>query len=187
MERYSEVVGLPVICIGNGKKIGIVKDILLNQELRRVKAIMIETKGYSITKKAIKVEDIRKLGKDAVIVDDRTCVKNLKNVDFGHPLKSIGKDVLDVLRIYTKNGEDLGIVKDILIDFGTAHVEGMEISDGIFHDIVQGRKILPLFGKVEFSEENILVDKEAIEEMTHTGGGLKNKILGQENNIKRKE
>jgi len=35
-----------------------------------------------------------------------------------------------------------------------------------------------LIGKVEFGEENILVDNEAVEEMMETGGGIKNLIEG---------
>jgi uncharacterized protein YrrD len=81
------------------------------------------------------------------------------------------------LKIFTRSGEELGEVKDVLFDNRTGMVEGVEVSDGLYQDIVHGRKILPLFGKVEFSEDILFVDREAVEEMTKTGGGIKNKFL----------
>ena len=60
----------------------------------------------------------------------------------------------------------------------------MEVSDGLLQDIITGRNILPLFGKVEFGEENILVDKEAVEEMLSNGGGLKKKLFGTDEKTK---
>ena len=76
------------------------------------------------------------------------------------------------LKVYTKTGQDLGVVNDILFDQKTGTIEGVEVSDGVLQDIVLGRKVVPLFGKVEFSSESMLVDKEALDEMTSTGGGL---------------
>ncbi len=175
MERYSEVVGLPVICVDNGKKIGIVNDVIFCPRTKEVKAFLLERKGCQVRKKAIVIKDVLSLGKDALIVNDCSCTKNLRELEKSEYLKDNGK--LKGLRIYSKAGEDLGVVKDILFDYKSGIIEGVEISDSLFQDIVQGRNILPLFGKVEFSEENILVDKEAVEEMTNTGGGLKKKLL----------
>lgn len=177
MERYSEVVGLPVICIEDGKRIGIVCDIIFCPKKKEVKALLLERKGCEISMKAILLRDIASLGKDAVIVKDCTRVTKMRKLKDEELF--IDKGEVKGLRIFTKSGHDLGVVKDVLFDYKTGSIEGLEISDGLLQDIVQGRNILPLFGKVEFSEESILVDREAVEEMTTTGGGLKN-ILGKE-------
>jgi len=175
LERYSEVVGLPVICIDNGKKIGIVDDIIFCPGSKEIKAFILVKKGYQLDKRVILRKDIINIGKDALIVNDCSCTKNFRSVKDTEDFKDRGE--VQGLKIYTKAGQDIGIVKDILFDYKTGNIEGVEVSDGLLHDIVQGRKILPLFGKVEFSEENILVDKEALEEMSETGGGLKNILL----------
>jgi len=60
-----------------------------------------------------------------------------------------------------------------LFDLKHGKIDGIEVSDGLLQDIVKGRSVLPLIGKVEFGEENILVDNEAVEEMMETGGGIK--------------
>lgn len=176
MERYSEVLGLPVICAANGKMLGIVKDIVFCPKERKVVAFLLERKGCEIRKRVVLIEDALSLGKDALIVDDVDSVKELRKVEDGPEFKEKG-DILG-LRIYTKSGDDLGVVKDVLFDFTHGKIDGVEISDGLVQDIVKGRNVLPLIGKVEFGEENILVDSESVEEMMETGGGIKNIIEG---------
>jgi uncharacterized protein YrrD len=172
MERYTEVIGLPVICIDNGKKIGIIKDIVFCPRNREVMAFLLENKGYEIGKKGILLKDIASMGRDAVVVTDTKCISSIRMLEHSGKLKDKGE--IRGLKVYTKTGRDLGIVKDVLFDHKTGLIEGVEVSDGLIQDIVLGRNILPLFGKVEFGEENIVVDREAAEEMSGTGGGLKN-------------
>ncbi|MCR4435406.1 MAG: PRC-barrel domain-containing protein [Clostridiales bacterium] len=171
MEKYSEVVGLPVICAETGKTAGTVKDVVFCPKSKEVKAFLLERKGFEIKNKAILLEDVLSLGRDALVVSDFKKAVYLDKI--GEKGEVIG------LKVYSRSGDDLGVVKDILFDYRTGTIEGVELSDGLLQDIVQGRKILPLFGKVEFSEENILVDGEASEEMDSTGGGLKNLLKWQ--------
>lgn len=175
MHKYSEVVGLPVICVDTGKKVGLVKDIIFCPGSKEIKAFIIERSSYEIKRKLVLPEDVLNIGHDAVIINSASNLKNLKDMEKKGDLRDKG-EVLG-LRVYTVNGEDLGVVKDILFDCDSGLIEGVEISDGLLQDIVKGRNIIPLFGKVEFSSENILIGKEALEEMTGTGGGLKKRFL----------
>lgn len=177
MERYSEVVGLPVICIENGKKLGVVEDVIFCPKHRLVKGFLLERKGCRIARKVILTKNVYQLGKDAMVVNDCTCITDMKKAGELKELEDKGEVI--GLRIYSKDGKDFGVAKDVLFDYTTGAIEGVEVSDGLIHDIIEGRNILPLFGKVEFSEENILVDREAIEEMLTNGGGLKNRLIGK--------
>jgi uncharacterized protein YrrD len=171
MEKYSEVIGLPVICINDGKKIGNIKDVIFCTTDKDVKAFLLERKGCQISSKAIALKDVLSLGKDALIVSDCTCAKSLNKLKGTINFKN--RTPIKGLKVYSRNGDELGIVGNILFDYKTGKIEGVEVSDGLLKDIVKGRNIVPLFGNVEFSEENILVEKEAVEEMMNTGGGLK--------------
>lgn len=180
LQKYSEVIGLPVICADNGKKIANIKDVVFCPQKRSVLAFLLESRRYELKRKAVLTKDVLSLGRDALIINDCSCVADIKKLEKNQELKDRGQ--LLGRRIYTKWGEDLGRVEDILFDHKNGSVEGVEISDGLLQDIIQGRKILPLFGKVEFGEDNILVDNEAVEEMMNTGGGLKRRLL--QKNIK---
>ena len=173
--KCSEVIGLPVICTDDGKKIGVVEDLIFTPMKKEVKALLLERTGYEICKKVVLMKDIAYLGKDAVMVNSKSCKTEMRKAASNGALEDKGE--IRGLTVYSKSGEDLGEVKDVLFDCKTGVVEGVEVTGGLFQDIMQGRKILPLFGKVEFSEESVLVDREAVDEMVATGGGIKKKLL----------
>lgn len=177
LQKYSEVVGLPVICISCGKKAGIVEDVVFCPGTRTVKGFLFERKGYEVSKKAILLTHVVNIGDGAVLIEDCKRINVLKKMGQDNGFKDNRE--LRGLRIYTKSGQDLGIVKDILFDYKTEAIEGLEISNGLIQDIFEGRNILPMIGRVEFAEEHIVVEREAAEEMISTGGGIKRKLLGE--------
>ena len=177
LHKYSEVLNLPLICANNGKKAGNIKDIVFSPEDREVKAFLLENNGFKLKKKVVLLKDILNLGNDAAIVENRSCISEMGRSTFLDVFRDEG-GILG-LKIFSKEGEDLGVVKDVLFDWKTGRIEGVEVSDGLLQDVMLGRRILPLFGKVEFSEENVLVEKEAVEEMVNTGGGIKNRLLSK--------
>lgn len=176
MLKCGEVIGLPVVCADNGKKIGTVKDIMYNTETREIKALVLGRRGMDREPKAVMFGDILSLGTGAVVVSNRKCAGGIKKAS----AEGDGFMTRDMrrLRIYSKAGEDIGFAEDILFDDKTGMIEGIEVSDGLFRDIIGGRRILPLIGRVEFGEDNILVEREAVEEMASTGGGVKKRFLG---------
>lgn len=178
MHRYSEVLGLPVIFADSGKKAGTVKDIVFCPGRREVAAFLIEHKGMSLKKKVLPLKDVLSLGRDAVIVDNPACVRNMDRSEYSKTFRDEGN--IMGLRILSKTGDDLGIVKDVIFDWESGRLESVEISDGILQDVIQGRHMLPLLGKVEFGEENLLVEREAVEEMADTSGGIKNMLTKRE-------
>lgn len=178
VERYSEVLGLPVICVDNGKKVGVVKNIIFCPKKKKLLAFLLECKSYEFNKKVVLAEDILSLGKDAVIIKDLNSLTGLRKAKNADELS--GKGEVIGLKVYSRTGEDFGVVKDVIFDYKNHTIEGVEISDGLLQDIVTGRNVLPLIGRVEFGEDILLVDNEAVEEMMETGGGLKNIIEGKE-------
>lgn len=173
--RYSEVLNLPVICASNGRQAGIIKDVFFSTESREVKGFLLEHRGLDIAKRLILLKDVLSLGTDALVIDSNACVSKMGRSQYSDTF--IKKGRILGLRVFSRAGEELGLVKDAVFDIATGRVEGVEVSDGFFQDVVKGRSLLPLFGKVEFSEENVLVDREAVEEMANTGGGIKNRFF----------
>lgn len=176
MHRYSEVVGLPVVCADSGKNAGYVKDIVSNPGQREVMAFLLEHKGMYLKKKVVPLKNVLNLGRDAVIVDNATCVACMGRSEYLEMFANEGG--IMGLHIFSRAGDELGVIKDAIFDWKTGRIECVEISDGILQDIVQGRKLLPLVGRVEFSKENLLVDGEAVEEMHDTGGGIRKRLFG---------
>lgn len=177
LHKYSDVLGLPVVCVDSGKKAGTIKDIVFCPKDKEVKSFLLEHKGLELKKKVILLKDLLSLGNDAAIISDSGCISKFERSSDLVEQKDEG--FLLGLHIFTKAGNELGIIKDVIFDWETGRIEGFEISDGILQDVINGRKIMPLTGKVEFAEENILVEQEAVEEMEKTGGGIKNRLFGE--------
>jgi uncharacterized protein YrrD len=175
MLRYSEILGLPVICADSGKKSGIVKDIIFSPGEREVKAILLENKGISLKKKVVQLREVLNIGDGAVILDNAQCVAYIGRSRYAVEFADEG--CILGLKVFSKTGDDMGIVKDVVFDWKSGRIEGFEISDGLLQDIIQGRKVMPLSGRVEFGEDSIIVEKEAVDEMLDIGGGLRNKLL----------
>ncbi len=174
--KYSEIVGLPVLCIETGKRVGIVKDVIFIPVKKCVYGFQLERTGADLRNRLIRLDDVASIGSDAMVINSRSCIITAKDAENDEEYESRGKVI--GLRIFTKTGRDLGVIEDVLFDCTTGRIEGVEISDGLFQDIMTGRKLLPLFGKYEFSDESLLVDRDATEEITETGGGLAKLING---------
>lgn len=173
--RYSEVLNLPVICVDSGKKAGVVKDIIFSLENKTVKALLLEHKTIALGKKIIMKENLLSIGGGAVVIENDGCIADINRMAYLEAFQDEGS--LLGIKVFSKAGGELGVVKDVIFDEDTGKIEGFEISDGLIQDVMQGRKLLPLFGRVELGEEIAIVGSEAVEEMEGTGGGLRNRLL----------
>lgn len=174
LQRYSEVLNLPVICADSGKKAGVIRDILFSAEERQVKALLLEREGISVKKRVVFLSELISLGGDAAIVNSDGCVSEMDRASFRNSFKDEGS--LIGLRVFSKAGGEVGVVRDVIFDWRTGRIEGFEISDGLLQDVMHGRMLLPLFGKVELGKEFAVVEQEAVDEMEGTGGGIKGRL-----------
>lgn len=178
LKKYSEVLGLPVISARDGLKIGTLKDIVFSKDNKGILAFLMEKGSYAVKGSVILPSNLLSLGNDAIIVDNPMNLMEYRRFKKLYDIHD--KNNLRGLKIFTHSGEDLGVVQDILFDYRTGKVEGVQVSDGLVQDIIMGRNILPFFGRIEIGSSNILVESEAVEEMISTGGGLRSRL---ENNI----
>ena len=181
--RYSKVLNLPVICADNGSRAGTVKEILFGTGDRQVKALLLEQKGLSARRRIIRFDGSVVLGEDAVIVGSSNSVADMDRTSFretfGDETAPMGDEGgLIGTKVFSKAGNEVGVIRDVIFDPSTGRIEGFEISDGLLQDVIQGRKVLPLLGKTEFGREFAVVDNEAVDEMKETGGGIRNRLLG---------
>ncbi len=178
MLKCNEVIGLPVIDSKQGVKMGAVKDVLFDIKTRKLKGILIEQNGYELKKKVIEKDNILSLGRDAIVVTEHSCIKKMSNGEFK---KRFGKkNSVRGYKIFSDSGDELGAVRDILFDFEYGIMEGVEITDGIMQDIIEGRNVIPLIGNVEFGKDQMIVGKQSLEEMISSGKGLKKLFGGSE-------
>ena len=160
--KQSECIGLPVISASDGGIVGRIKDFLISDEDKSIYGVTLEGSMFTDAR-IILLEDILKIGKDAMVVYSRDVARSPRKVSH-YRIKD--------KEVYTRDGINLGIVKDIRINELSGEIECVEVSDGIISDIVNGRNVLPLIGKVLFSDNSIVVESQAYEEIELGSRGI---------------
>ena len=122
----------PLISITDGKKLGEIKDLYLDQGLKSVAAVFLGTEGL-VRRKSLVLDRaaIQVLGTDAWLVADSDRVTELSTLAEANTLVLIGE--LKGRAIETEGGTKIGTVEDVILDenayvvgftFGRVHVQG---------------------------------------------------------------
>ncbi|MDD3925835.1 MAG: PRC-barrel domain-containing protein [bacterium] len=174
MMRGKEITGLPVYDASEGKKLGSIKDIVLDIDSRKVMGFTVDTGGlFGPGHKVLPMEEIKSIGPDAVMVSDKThAVLHDENREPG--IKKILEEGHSVYgkKILTRSGKELGAVSDIMVDTDSGVVSGYEISGGVARDIGRGRPVVPMMDDFTAGEDAIVVPDETEKRMEESVGGL---------------
>ncbi|MBZ4645551.1 MAG: hypothetical protein PWR27_1890 [Petroclostridium sp.] len=176
MLKFSEIIGLPVISISTGNRIGVVKDIIFISTTKKILALIINNKKIMSNTKAIKVEDIVKAGRSAILVKDEKCVISLDQLPQLPNMKKYRDEIVD-LQVYTDSGVNLGTVQDASFDFEIGMLEEIEISDGIVQDLIEGRKFIPATESIQLEKGIVIVESEKVHQLKTNGKGIKKYLL----------
>jgi len=189
--KYSHIMERPLISVEKGMNLGTIKDLLLSADKKKIAGLLSARKDYTRNYNVVYIDDVLKLGEDAVIVNSASSVRKLgkgalrkskkngiriedkENTEYFRAGDLIG------IKVFSKDGDDLGVIDDMLINWDTCRIESFVLSEGLYQDLVIGKKRLPLIGMYEFGEDTIVVEKEAKEEMEDSGGGIKNRFFGK--------
>jgi len=159
--RLSDIAGLPVVCLDSGKRAGTVKGPVFTPTGNAVAGFFISTGFPGSPGGIVFIEDILDIGRDALLIFDENSVEKRRKV-----LKKFMRDEKWSCmnkKVMTKDGEELGVVKDGVIDAKTGRIVEVELSRGLLEDLRVGRRILRLGLDAEFGEDYIIISK---------GGGI---------------
>ncbi len=128
--RGKDVIGLKVISLKKGKTIEDVDDLIYEPKENRVRALLVDKGGWFSDAKVILYEDIKKIGKDAVIVESSDVLRRAGEI--GNRVETIARanTYLTKTKIMTEDGTELGKVSDIFFDDTSGRVEELEVGRG---------------------------------------------------------
>ncbi|GAA0734545.1 PRC-barrel domain-containing protein [Clostridium oceanicum] len=129
-----------------GRKIGTVKDILIDLN-------NYELKGFSVISKGFCCNNHSLLLKDIVYINDNMIVDINKFKKEGRAFLKFSK--IKNMDIFDMKSKYIGYLDDIIIDEKKFNIKGIIVSTGIFNDFIQGKRIIPS-EDIIFGEENIL-------------------------------
>ena len=176
--KFSKIINLPVITAEDQEYMGNVFDIIFNPEQQKIIAIVFTNNKLLSTRKAISIDKILSIDKNAVWIEDKKKIINPALMLKNNKLKSYKTD-FDNKKIYTDKKNDLGFINDVIFNTEIGTIEGFEISDGVLQDLIDGRKYITTMGMVDTEKESIFIEKGNIESIRYNGKGLR-RILGRE-------
>lgn len=141
MRRARTIIGLPVISLAEGVRVGQVRDLVFDPDQRRIAALVINDASWKQDAELVPLDRIRSFGRDAITIhDNRGIVKAKSNRDLYRLFNSGIK--LDGLLVMTEGGNYLGVIEEVILD-DHAGMSAYEISTGFAKDVNQGKCLVP--------------------------------------------
>lgn len=169
MISYNKILGLPLFVLDEGKKTGIIHEVVFNIHKKTVEGLIIIEIGKK--RSFIRFADV-KIFEDKVIINDLGNLKVWDKKDNAADNIVCGKELIKK-KVFDFKGDELGYIYDMLLDAEISSVEAFQLTDGIIEDIIEGRKIIPLLGKADIREDGIFVGRESVEEFVDVRKGIK--------------
>jgi uncharacterized protein YrrD len=163
LRKARDIIGLPVISIATGKRVGTVKDLMMDAGWN-LQAIVLDAKNWFSNRRCISADDVIGIGEDAVTIGDESVIQEA-DVEEGYHFLTDGPGKIQGLPVITVNGQQLGFIEDVYLDQKMGKkIVGYELSEGFISDLKEGRKRLPVPVQVTMGEDALIVpvycDKE---------------------------
>jgi uncharacterized protein YrrD len=171
MRKGKKLIGKPVLSLGEGLRIGEVKDVVLGRDNDSVVGLLVDEGGLFGSAQVIPIEEIEAFGRDAVVVTDRDSVRAAGEVP---EIKEIldRRTSLIGTKVYTETGDHQGSINDIYFEESTGRVTALEITGGALADAATGVRNLPVEDVVRTGPEILYVHPEAAHALEQQRGGL---------------
>lgn len=156
MPISRDLIGLPVLALGQGKQLGELKDFLLDEKYE-LQGLLIAARDWYRQDRYVAWEQVAALGEDAVtILEDAVLNPAEQTADLA-PLTG-GKRALLGKKVYTVNGCELGVVEDVYLSGNLdTKIVAFELTADLLTDLRDGRKWLLNSDDVTVGEDAIVV------------------------------
>ncbi|MBZ2173707.1 PRC-barrel domain-containing protein [Schnuerera sp. xch1] len=155
MIRYKQLITLKIIDKNTKETIGKIEDIILSDDYRKIKYLIIKNNNLIRNKALIQYNDIRFSNKNqALYLNSIKAFKERLESDIeddNEGCKFIDKE------IRTENDECIGFVKDVVLNKKDGTVNGFIITEGLFEDLLKGRNYIPLLDNIDIKKAYIYV------------------------------
>jgi len=172
MRKIQDVIGLPVLDVSSGKKVGTVSDFFFNRA-GELKGITVALSHGLMTKiKYLPFENIGAIGDDAVTIGSVQFLTPYIPNDLYFGFES-GSKTYKELPVFTTNGYELGHIEDVYFMEEVGKIIGYELSDGFLSDITEGRKTIKVPQRMVLGDDAMIIPRHEIKEVEFAKEALK--------------
>jgi uncharacterized protein YrrD len=141
MKPTKEIIGLRIISISDGTKVGVVKDFVLNPQGKTLDFIIVDQPTDYFGAKIIAFTDILGIGEFAITIPNPNVIKDVAQSTDAQKLLNLDTRVIET-KVLTKKGQLIGEVTELLIDEETGRIAKFVFdSDGQEHEIEDAQVI----------------------------------------------
>jgi uncharacterized protein YrrD len=130
LATYKNTIGKSVRDMDQGTEIGTVTGLLLDPGHHKIGAVILSGG------KAIRLKAIHSFGRDAIMVDMENRREDAENQSLVDQFEKVGSVVKK--KIIARDGEEVGVVEDVLFDCFTGDLQLFVVSGGAFQKLMMG-------------------------------------------------
>ncbi len=175
MRKSKQILNLPVFSLEEGQQIGKVKGLVADPAKKAVVALIIEEKDRSREQKFIPFNRLHSIGENAITVERSNFIQ--KGASLPEIVK-LAKEKVEILgtRIVLENGTILGQVDEYYIDLQTGEIVGLEVSEGVFNNVIQGRTYLDASFIRTLGKEVTVCTDDCLHHLVKIEGGFQDTV-----------
>jgi uncharacterized protein YrrD len=162
LRKSQEVIGLSVIHLKTGEKLGTVTDLLFDRD-QRWRGVVLQEGGFFKRRKYIRSDNIVSIGKDAVMVDsDQVILPFDRNAEEWISIYN-GENKLKGRPLLTAGGYEMGMVENVYFMEEVGTLIGYELSGGLISDLAEGRKVVKTTHPLTWGKDVLIAPHDRIE------------------------
>jgi len=158
MKKAHDIIGLPLISVGEAKELGQIREILIDSSEARVKYLMIMDDQWYFGAKIVPFDKILSIGQDAITVRKAEDLQMLPEVQDAIDLAERNIKIIGA-RVFTEKGENLGMVLEYYINPDDGKIIRYEL-EGVNGPIIMENPEIISFGTKTLMVKEAVVGKE---------------------------
>lgn len=166
MKKSQEIIGLPVFSVMDGKKIGQVKDLVLNPEEGKLDFILVSNGSWYSGARVLPYKSVMGIGLHAVTTESDSLMTNISETASAHSLLQRNIEIKGN-KVLTNRGNLIGIVIEYEVDETNGKITKLEYRTAQDESVVE---VIDA-GQVLTYGLDVIVIKEEAAGQSPTGGG----------------
>ncbi len=172
MLKISEIIGFPIICLDTQKKVGEIRDALLNLNNNKIIGFVIDCGSLMHRAKFVDYNTIYSIGNNLITIKSKKVLSLNKSINLKKDDYYLSKSI-EGMEVITENGDILGFIHDIFFEKIEGNLLGLMLTNGILDDILSGVQILPMDKSFIYSKEKLIIEDKIKNIIVDNIGGLK--------------
>lgn len=158
MKKVHDIIGLPLISVGEAKELGQIREILIDPSEAKVKYLMIMDDKWYFGAKIVPFDKILSIGQDAITVRQAEDLEMLPEVQEAIELAERNIKIVGA-RVFTEKGENMGMVLEYYINPDDGKIIRYEL-EGVNGPIIMDNPKIISFGSKTLVVKEAIVGKE---------------------------